>query len=212
MRYPRAVLALLTSIVLVVACGGGETKPSSTSTPSGTATALPSASTTEPTPTTPGVPANYSNPLFHLAFSYPENWVPDPTYGDVGVDGIYEAYKDPRGRDYGFFFTMAIASEVYDLDQVAAVDAHHQLKPYGEHPVIEPATVDGRPARLILQDPSAPGGEPYTEELILAYDSPIRINDPPPYNLLVIWAHKDYIRAIAETVHLLSPAIPEPSP
>jgi hypothetical protein len=201
--YTMVALALMASIVLVVACGGGDGKPSPTSAPGETVTAPPAATPTESTPETPGAFAQYSNPLFQVEFSYPTSWVPDPGYStDYGNDGIFEAYKDPRGREYGFFVLNAAQSTYYDLNQVTGFDAYHKLKPFGEHPVIEPLTVDGHAARLILQDPSAPT-VPNDAELVVAAPSMMG-------QYLLIYAHKDFIRAIAESIHVLSPATPPP--
>jgi len=203
MRRATVALAFVISTQLLVACGGGGGGSSATSTPvtTGATFAQPSATSPAPTETPPPSTANDGlasslNLVFKVELTYPASWVPDFEYAaDIGSDGIAEMYRDPRGREYGFFQLNA-AGTSNDLDAVAQREASHKLKPYGEHPVIESLTVDGAEARLIRQDASAPGGEPFVEELVV--DAPAA-----GYDFLIVYAHKDYIRQLAESALLL---------
>lgn len=193
------VLAVLVSTLTAAACGGSGSD------------ARPTGTVEQPTPT-PGIEsptavstanealALYTNTVFKVQLTYPASWQPDPNYGS-NAGGIPEAYSDPRGRAFGYFHVNALCCPS-DLDASAQNEASHKLKPYGDNPIIEALTVDGRDARLILAD-EATAPEPFMAELVVPYRTPVRINSPNPYTFFIMYAHKDYIRTIAESARLL---------
>src|SRR3990172_4431643 len=186
---PHALVLVPTvALVVAVACDGGAGQPSATPTPSPAASETPTSSLTP-----------YSNAAYQIELAYPPAWTPDPQYANIG-GGIDEAYSDPRGREYGYVQVDALNAEGQTLDDAAEGVASHKLKPYGENPVIEPLTVGGREARLILPDEASP--ELYDAVLIVPYESPVRIATLGSYNYLIVYAHKDFVRSLAETVTL----------
>lgn len=200
---------LLAALLLTVACAGGEEQATPTKTLEPLASS-PTRATTDPTlDSTPGAGLRtYSNPVFKVELQYPAGWVPDYDYStDACDDGIAEVYTDPGGREYGFFQVSAAGAPLLNLDEVTQTSAGHKLRPYGPTPQIVALTVDGRDARLILPDEAAPPPEPVAE-LIAPYSAPIVLRSPPPgepadsYNYLVVYAHKDFIRSIANSVKL----------
>jgi hypothetical protein len=193
MRYAVFLIPLLA--LLAIACNGGGD----------------AGVTLAPTATPAPMLRSYLNPAFKIELRYPDEWVPDSrSFYDACDDGIAEEYRDPRGREYGFFQVSAAGAPLLNLDEVTQTSAGHKLRPYGATPQIVALTVDGRDARLILPDEAAPPPEPIAE-LIVPYSSPIVLRSPPPgepadsYNYLVLNAHKDFIRTIAGTVKLNEP-------
>jgi TolB protein len=144
--------------------------------------------------------ASYTNAVFKLELQYPANWVPDPQYAANIGGGIDEMYRDARGRESGFFQVNAVSAENQTLADVARGEVSHKLKPYGDNPTIETLTVSGREARLILPD-EATAPEPFVAELVVPYTSPVFIAGSR-YSFLIIYAHKDFIRAFADTLAL----------
>lgn len=195
------VLAVL-PLVATTACGGGEAEPTPTPTAEATSTAEAAGDVLEPTITSQGVTALYSNPVFQVELQYPSGWVADFDYAaDIGRDGIAEMFRDPRGREQGFFQVNALSGDGFTLDEAASAEVSHKLKPYGLFPRIETIAVGGREARLILADDTAP--EPFLSELVVPYPAPVVIDQPGGYNFLIIYAHKDFVRSLAGTLRLL---------
>lgn len=207
MRF--SALIALALLPLAAACGDSVQRPGPT------ATSAPPSSVTVPGPTLLSTPldtiAQYANPAFKVRLRYPARWVPEPrSWYDACDDGIAEVYRDPRGREYGFFQISAAGAPLLDLDELAQTLAGHKLRPFGATPQVAALTVDGRDARLILPDEAAPPPEPLAE-LIVPYSSPIVLASPPPgepqdsYNYLVLSVHEDFVRTIVGTVKLNEP-------
>lgn len=105
-----------------------------------------------------------------------------------------ESYRDPAGRDQGYFEVGAGYQEM-SLDDAARLSVSHILKPFGDNPTIVPLTVSGRDARLILPDTNSP--QLYDAELIVPYSSPLGT-----YHFFFLYAHKDFIRSLSQTLEL----------
>ncbi len=197
MRY--VIVPVLLLAILAFACDddGGET---TTVAPSTATAELPGTSESPRTPS-PASPSSrslvpYSNQAFKVELRYPADWVRDANYSN--------SYRDPGGREYGFFGVNAINADGMTLDKIANAEVRHKLKPYGENPRIVSLTVDGREARLILPDDASPAPESFVADLIVPYSSPVLIaSSPDGYEFLVIHSHKDFIQSIAGTVRLL---------
>lgn len=200
----RFILPIVIGLALLAACGGsGEDSaptPTSSALPAASATsfASPAPSATPPSelPTSIGTTTAYVNPAYHVELSYPSAWRPDPGYANIG-GGIEEAFRDSRSRLYGFFEVDALSGPGFTVDQAAATLAQHQLKPYGENPIVEPISVDGLDARLVLPDPAT---DIFDTALVVPYPTPVAIGSPEQFSFLIIYAHKDWVRSLAETV------------
>jgi TolB protein len=105
-----------------------------------------------------------------------------------------ESYRDPAGRDQGYFDVNA-GYQGMSLDDAARLSANHILKPFGDDPTIIPLSVSGRDARLILPDANSP--QLYGAELIVPYSSPLGT-----YDFFFLYAHKDFIRSLSQTLEL----------
>lgn len=188
MRY--SVLTALVLLLLAAACGDSDQRPGPT------ATSTPPTATAELSSTPLRSLVRYSRQAFKVELRYPADWVPDANYSN--------SYRDPGGREYGFFGVNALNADGMTLDQAASAEVRHKLKPYGENPRIVSLTVDGRGARLILPDEASPPRESFVAELIVPYSSPVLIApNPNGYEFLLIYSHKDFIQSIAGTVRLL---------
>jgi DNA-binding CsgD family transcriptional regulator len=156
-------------------------------------------------PTADGTPglqsgmAHYASEEFGVEFDYLGTWVPDPD-DYANTSAIAEGYRDPRGREFGFFVVDACCKDGLTLDDAAELFAGSIARPPGEEPHIESlALLDGE-ARLILPDERS--GDLDRAQLIIRYSPLPRAIGTVQYAMLILYAHRDYIRAIAETLHL----------
>ena len=207
MRFLCLLISLLAFLAL--ACDGGEGQPQATelasSSPTSIAPARPVA-----TPTRPPGTSHYRNPAFGVEFDYPRSWVPDPLYSS-GIGGYLNVYRDPRGREFGWFNVGAAGAPTLTLDEVVQRSTEHKLKPYGEHPEVLSLTLAVGEARLIFPD-EEPAAELFDAQLIVSYPSPIHISTGS-YNYFSLVVHKDFIRAVADTLRFTEgSATPRPSP
>jgi len=175
-----------------------EAMPEPTMTPELTMTPVQPAAVLTPTPAA----KTYSDHVLGVVLQYPAGW--DPQLG-------YE--RKYAGLD-GFFQLSAIAGAGASIDEVADNDAHHKLRPYGSEPTIEKLQVEGREARLILPSADQPGAMKGQAGLIVDLPQPIEISGQK-YDYLILWADKEHIRAMAQTLKLQQPvaqATPKSSP
>jgi hypothetical protein len=139
-----------------------------------------------PTPTATPAPAGwstYTDPVYAVSLQYPAHWQLTP-----GYDG-----RRYSGED-GFFALDAIDSPEGTIDDVAASQAGHKLRPYGSQPTIEPWIVQGQEARLIL--PSADANMGGQAMLVARYPQPVQIGGLT-YRYLALYADQGHIRPIA---------------
>lgn len=126
----------------------------------------------------------FSSSAYGVSFMYPYLW--------SGVDN--ERYE---GVD-GFFQISAIASDS-DIEEICNREAHHRLKPYGSHPAISKAVVNGLEACIIIPSPDQPREMHGQSALIIRYGKPVEISGTI-YNFLIIWADKEHIKGISNTL------------
>jgi hypothetical protein len=121
----------------------------------------------------------------------PPEWEADP------------AYSDPETGDTRFAgvtgYVQVAAVNASGLDETVAAEAKHQLQPYGPQPVIENIQVDGQEARLITPSQNQPADGFRQAAVISRYPEPVEVSGQE-YDLLIIWADPERIRAIAQTV------------
>jgi|GEM_PF-1014934 len=140
----------------------------------------------------------YTNPSFGIILQYPAHWQPKP--------GYERRFAGPDG----FFQLSAISGEAATIDQVTESDAYHKLQPYGSMPEIETLQVQGQEARLILPSADQPKEMEGQAGLIIHLPQPIEITGQR-YHYLILWADKNHIREIAQTVKLGMP-LPQATP
>jgi TolB protein len=131
----------------------------------------------------------YASNAYKITLLYPSNWKPEAAYATdrfSGTDGFFEVSAE--GSDGSL-----------DLEDVANIETSHVLSPYGKDPKVQTIKAGGKQASLILpsedQDPSMRG----QAALVVAYPEPILINNTL-YFYLVIWADKEHIKEIADTL------------
>lgn len=134
--------------------------------------------------------STYTNNEYRISLEYPSSWKPNKAY-------MPEKFE---GSD-GFFLIAAVAG-VDSIDEVAGWDAYHKLKPYGSEPTIEKMTIAGQDARLILPSQDQPPEMNGQAGLIVRYPSPVTINNQV-YRYFVLWADKDHIKSIGETIKFI---------
>jgi TolB protein len=128
-----------------------------------------------------------TNDEYGVSFQYPNQWQRSDRYSDIEFEGANGSVQ-------------VDASEGTSLKLVCQGAATHKLRPYGEHPHIEMLKVRDRRACIVW--PSADQGEPHLAQLIVEYPSPVRINGDR-YKYMVMYADKDHIRLISNTLHFL---------
>lgn len=137
-----------------------------------------------------GENAEYISEEYDISLRYPSGWKLNPNY--------IERYE---GED-GFFQVGAINGENMSIDEVTNNDAFHKLRPYGTEPTIKELTIDGQDARLILPSDDQPEDMHNQAGLIVKYPQAVNI-DGSSYNYLILWADKDHIELIGNTLSFL---------
>lgn len=135
--------------------------------------------------------STYTSKEYKVSLKYPSDWIMNPEYD--------EKYQ---GED-GFFQLSAISGEGVSIDDVANMDAFHQLKPYGSDPQIIELTLEGlkaeEKARLIV--PSAVQEEEWNHQaaIIMKYPEAVKIGESS-YNYFILWADIKHVEDIGQTV------------
>lgn len=135
--------------------------------------------------------ATYTNAQYGVSLKFPSEWKPDKSYVPTKFVG-----------DDGYFMIGAVGGNQNGIDEVTGWNAYHKLKPYGSAPTIENLTIDGQEARLLLPSQDQPAEMKEQAGLIIRYPNPITINKVT-YNYLELWADKDHIRSIGETIKFI---------
>jgi len=132
----------------------------------------------------------YSNPYFAVALQHPRDWQRVPEYGGPESGDRFAGMG-------GFFMVNAVGDPDAVIDDIAAHEAQHKLRPYGSQPTIESLEIEGQEARLIL--PSADAHMEEQAALIIRYPRPVGIGGAT-YEFFVLYADQDHIRAIGQTL------------
>ncbi|MCX7682240.1 MAG: hypothetical protein N2508_09820 [Anaerolineae bacterium] len=179
----RALMAFLIASVLLAACGTLEVGIETTPTPSVTGVSHHTAW------------SEYSDPVYRVSLWYPAHWQP--------VEGYQARYGGPDG----FFQVSAISGTGRTLNEVCRSEAYHKLLPYGSQPEVKNIHLQGLAACWILPSTDQPAEMNRQAALIFAYPQPVPIGDDL-YHFLVLWADKDHLQKIAQTVRFF---VPEPT-
>ena len=136
----------------------------------------------------------YTSSTYRITFSYPSNWQPS------------KGYEERFSGADGFFQVMGLSSPppstIQDVCNNQALN--HRLKPYGRRPQIQRLQIQGRPACLILPSADQDRSLERMAALIVRYPKPIRIKGAD-YNHFILYADKEHIRQIANTLRFTSP-------
>jgi hypothetical protein len=84
-------------------------------------------------------PTKYTNYVYKINLAYPSDWQP-------AAGSSYDHYEGANG----FFMISAVGTATSSIDDLAAAEAGHILKPYGSKPVIDSTSVAGQRARIIM--------------------------------------------------------------
>lgn len=139
----------------------------------------------------------YRNARYKIQLEFPAGWVPDPLYGSEG--GMWLSYRAPDGRSAGFVQIGAAGAP--SLDYLVDVTIHHQLRPFGDDPIVRDVRLPAGDAKLILPDPSAT----YATDalLIIAYPKTIVVKGSDPGGFLELHARPQEIEQIGRTLQFL---------
>ena len=129
----------------------------------------------------------YFSTDYRVSLEYPSDWDLNPAYN--------EKYE---GND-GFFQLSAVSGDGRSIDELVELDAFHHLMPYGSNPQITKLKIQDQEARLIL--PSSDQIEEWNNQagFIIKYPKAVKIGDSL-YNYLVLWADKEHIEQIIQTI------------
>ncbi len=140
--------------------------------------------------------STYSNATWKIALQYPAHW-----QAVSGEEGRH------AGED-GFFAIDAIGSSQATIDDIVADMVGHKLRPYGSQPTVENVYIQGQEARLVF--PSGDAGQEAPAALVARYPVPVQLGDLVQF--FVLYADRDHIRGIAQTVRFVDSAPPVETP
>jgi LysM repeat protein len=129
----------------------------------------------------------YSNENYKISFMYPTRWAKINNLHYEGVDG---------------FFRISALKTDLKLEDICKAEAFHKLKPYGANPDIVPTMVAGYFACLVIPSTDQPMEMKNQAALIIQYTQELEINNQY-YNHLVIWADKEHITDIENSLIIL---------
>lgn len=136
--------------------------------------------------------AVYTDWTYGVSLRYPAHWQP--------VEGYQGRYAGPDG----FFQLSAIFGEGQTLNEVCRREAYHKLSPYGSQPKVGNIRLRNLTACRILPSDDQPANMSGQAAMIFAYPQPVQINEDL-YHFLVLWADKDHLQEIAQTVRFIAP-------
>lgn len=129
----------------------------------------------------------YTNKNYQVSFKYPNTWKANTIYID--------RYEGPDG----FFQVSASSGQNITIDEIAKLEASHQLMPYGSNPTIKVFNTNGLSCRLIIPSSDQLKEMKNQAALIVKYPSPIEILGSK-YYYFILWADKDHIEQIGKTL------------
>ena len=136
----------------------------------------------------------YTSQVFYVALQYPPGWGWQPIQG----------YDEKYGGPDGFFQVSAAFGPDLTVDEACELVANHKLKPYGSQPQVKRLQVQRQEACLIWPSDDQARDMKGQAALIVRYPQPIQIAGDV-YGYLVLWADKDHLREIAETLKFTFP-------
>jgi hypothetical protein len=137
----------------------------------------------------------FSNLAYAISLQYPADWQPVPGYGSP------ETGETKFAAINGFFQIGAMDTD--SIDQAAAAEAEHKLRPYGAQPTIETLQVQGQEARLILPSSDQPASMQNQAAIIIHYPQPVNVIGTP-CRYFVLWADWPHIRTFAKTLSFIN--------
>lgn len=129
----------------------------------------------------------YSSEAYKVAFMYPTRWAKIDDLHYEGVDG---------------FFRISTLSSDLELEELCKAEAYHKLKPYGANPDFVPTMVAGYYACIVVPSSDQPMEMKKQAALIIQYPQGLQINNQQ-HNHLIIWADKDHINDIENSLIIL---------
>lgn len=141
--------------------------------------------------------AFYNNATLRISFKYPAAWQSDPkSGGDTGISARYTGAT-------GFFGLDSIGGdEKATIDDLTSELTSSQFKSYGSKPAVVPGTIDAHETRMIIPSDDQDAALVNQAVLVIRYLKPVTLNGKS-YQFLVLYADRDHIRSLANTVKML---------
>ena len=136
----------------------------------------------------PMISSTFTSKAYRIKLMYPYLWSKIDNDRYAGIDG---------------FLGVSVISSDAELAEVCITEAHHKLKPYGTHPTITKAEVNGHESCSIIPSIDQPMEMRSQSALIVKYDKPVEI-DGVRYQYLIIRTDKNHLRDIADTLKFLN--------
>ena len=133
-------------------------------------------------------PTKYTNYVYKISLTYPSDWQPTAGYN-------YDHYEGPSG----FFALSAAGTATSSIDGMVKDEIQQVSRPYGSSPTTEVLSIAKHDARLILPAGDQPTSFHGQAALIVRYSKEIVVSGRA-YDYLVLWADKDHIRQIGDSI------------
>lgn len=130
---------------------------------------------------------DYKSELYKITFKYPSSW-----------EKVEENYYEGAT---GYFIVSVINSNL-PIDEVCKEEAYQNLNPYGLEPNIRNIKIGNQEGCLIMPSKDQSKEMDNQAALIVKYPKPININEIE-YNHLIIWAEKNHIQGIKNTLQFI---------
>ncbi|MEJ8547677.1 hypothetical protein [Brevibacillus borstelensis] len=130
---------------------------------------------------------DYESDAYQVSFEYPSHWKAN------------KAYENRFQAEDGFVQISAGLTGQWTIQDAAAHEASHKLKPFGSRPEIRYRQADGQEAALILPSEDQDKSEKGLALLLVRYPAPVSIRGES-YLFLYLLADRDHIESIADTV------------
>jgi TolB protein len=127
------------------------------------------------------------NPILKIKLDYPNGWINSNNERCEGISG--------------FFQVSAFYSDK-TLEDVCRSEAFHKLMPYGSTPTIKVTTINDCPCCFILPDSEQIPDMRTQSAFIIKYKFPLIVKENE-YNYLLLWADKNHIYEIANSLQFI---------
>lgn len=129
----------------------------------------------------------YSNKEYNVTFMYPAFW---------------ERVNDEKYQGKSGYFQVAAVTTNKPLNNLSKHEGFNNIRDYGQNPKFINLEIENQPATLILPSEDQDIKMKNRAALIVKYPKKTIINGTP-YNYLILWVNKEYIRQIGSSLRFL---------
>ena len=139
----------------------------------------------------------YTNPYFLVSLTYPAAWQPDANYPKI--QDIPTHFTGPDG----FFGVDTIGGNDTPLTDVVQALVSNQSSSFGKNPTMTLAKLGDQEAAFVLPSADQAKENRGGAAFIARYPKPISFDKKTVFYYFVLFADKDHIKNIAETMKFL---------